>query len=254
MSLLRLLSSSRDPAVREAARDAAHFDSRELAGSHPADTSARVLAFFRTGPERFEPIAARRELIAPGGRLPIAPGRRLAGCLVTPIDGQGIGSIAVSASQSGQRRTAAFLCDVQLGICDVVGDVEPESPRAGRLVVELGDQVREACVRDVPELALGLLAGNLLLCEGRLSRAAADWLTGVLGPGFEAAAFPACIPGLDPALIPGVEVPERARAVLGACPTWLDVSPLTLDLAREISLREGKVAADPERDAGAYRY
>jgi hypothetical protein len=29
---------------------------------------------------------------------------------------------------------------------------------------------------------------------------------------------------------------------------------LTCELAREIFLREGRVAADPDRDAGAYRY
>ena len=68
------------------------------------------------------------------------PGPRLTRCLVTPVDGQGRGSIVVSVNQSEQRRTAAFLCDVRLGICDVVGEVEPESPRAGGLIDALDPQ------------------------------------------------------------------------------------------------------------------
>ena len=43
-------------------------------------------------------------------------------------------------------------------------------------------------------------------------------------------------------------------AVLDACPSWLDSSPLTFELAEEIWLREGRAAADPDRDAGAYRF
>ncbi len=43
-------------------------------------------------------------------------------------------------------------------------------------------------------------------------------------------------------------------AVLDACPSWLDPSPLTFELAEEIWLREGRTAADPDRDAGAYRF
>src|SRR5260370_23446149 len=51
-------------------------------------------------------------------------------------------SIVISVNQMGQRRTAAFLCDVQLGICDVVGEVEPESPSAGSLLEQLEQQPR----------------------------------------------------------------------------------------------------------------
>ena len=64
------------------------------------------------------------------GRLPNERGLRLLRCLVTPVDGRGRGSIVISVNQMGQRGTAAFLCDVQRGIRDVVGEVEPESPAA----------------------------------------------------------------------------------------------------------------------------
>ena len=42
--------------------------------------------------------------------------------------------------------------------------------------------------------------------------------------------------------------------VLDACPSWLDRSALTFELAEEIALREGRSTPDPVRDAGAYRY
>jgi hypothetical protein len=178
----------------------------------------------------------------------------LVACLVTPLDGEGCGSIAVSASQGGQRRTAAFLCDVQRGIRDVVGDVEPESSGAGRLIDELSEHVHEACVRDVPELALGLLAGSLMLCGMEAPAYVRDWVVGILGPGFQPCGFPASIPGARRRSIAKEEMPMRARAVLDACPNWLDTSPLTCELARELFLREGRIAADPDRNSGAFRY
>jgi hypothetical protein len=62
------------------------------------------------------------------------------------------------------------------------------------------------------------------------------------------------IPDLRAASIDQEEMPQCAQAILDACPSWLDVSPLTFELAREIWLREGRLAADPARDGGAYRY
>ena len=47
---------------------------------------------------------------------------------------------------------------------------------------------------------------------------------------------------------------ERSWRVLEECPGWVDGSPLTFELAEEISLRERRAAADPARDSGAYRY
>jgi hypothetical protein len=178
----------------------------------------------------------------------------LARCLVTPVDGRGLGSIVVSVNHIEQRRTAAFLCDVQWGIRDVVGEVEPESPRAGGLVDALDQQPEGDCARDVPELALGLLAGSLMLCGPVVSTPVRDWLTGTLGAQFQPAGLPATIPGVDAKSLPRDEMPRRAVAVLDASPSWLDASPLTFELAEEIWLREARTAADPDRDAGAYRF
>jgi len=61
-------------------------------------------------------------------------------------------------------------------------------------------------------------------------------------------------PDWDPSSLPFEEMPRRARAVLDRCPSWLDDSALTYELAEEIALREGDPSPDPRRDAGAYRY
>jgi hypothetical protein len=66
--------------------------------------------------------------------------------------------------------------------------------------------------------------------------------------------LPATISGFDPSSIPREEMPQRARLVLDACPSWLDASALTFELAEEIWLREGRQFVDPDRDAGAYRF
>ena len=60
--------------------------------------------------------------------------------------------------------------------------------------------------------------------------------------------------GFDAALIADAEMSAQARLVLDACPAWLDLSPLTFELAKEILLREGRLTVDPDRDAGAYRF
>jgi hypothetical protein len=182
-------------------------------------------------------------------------GARLSCCLVTPVDGRGRGSIALSVNQAGQRRTAAFLCDVRRGIRDVVGEVERDSPSAGSLLEELDVQADGGGARDVPELALGLLAGTLALSR-HISPAAREWLDGTVGPRFQPGAVPAMVPGADAGLIPWQEMPARVHALFESCPTWLDRSALTFDLAEEISLREDGRAPvpDPNRDAGLYRF
>ena len=146
--------------------------------------------------------------------LPVVPDRsrpRLVRCLVTPLDGLGRGSLVVSVNQADQRRTAAFLCDVRLGIRDVVGEVEPESPRAGGLIDALDQQPEAGCVRDVPELALGLLAGSLMLCwHGRRPAGARLARTVRSGPGFSRRASPRQFPAWTLASVPQAEMPGRA--------------------------------------------
>ena len=250
--LLRLLSSARDPATRTAARSALERiddEARDPLGL--ALSPSATLKNQETG-GGLRAVSDEWSVLLPAVSQRAGP--RLVHCLVTPVDGRGRGSIVVSVNQNEQRRTAAFLCDVRRGIRDVVGEVEPESPEAGSLVDALDRQPDDDCARNVPELALGLLAGSLMLCGPAVPPAVRDWLRGTLGPELRAAGLPATIPGLDASSIPREEMPARAAAVLDACPSWLDASRLTFELAEEIWLREGTTAADPERDAGAYRF
>jgi hypothetical protein len=194
--------------------------------------------------------------------MPMSPGEmrlertgpRLMRCLVTPVDGSGRGSIGLSVSNAVERRTAAFLCDVRSGICDALGEVEPESDMAGGLLDELEDQADSDCARDAPDLALGLLSGSLTTCANAVPPTVREWLDLMLGPEFQASAVPATIGGIDPSSISTTEMAMRVRGLLEKCPSWLDLSPLTIQLAEEIRLREGSPSPDPTRDSGIYRF
>ena len=249
--LLRLLSSARDPATRAAARSALERMDGDAREPLRLAQTAR-LELDREARIGLSHADDARALLVPLRAQGSGPG--LTRCLVTPVDGRGRGSIVVSVNQRDQRRTAAFLCDVRLGICDVVGEVEPESPGAGGLIEALNQQSEGECARDIPELALGLLAGSLMLCGSAVPTRVRDWLLGTIGPGFQPSSLSATIPGLDPSSLAQAEMPARAVAVLDACPSWLDSSPLTFQLAEEIWLRERRTAADPFRDSGAYRF
>jgi hypothetical protein len=253
LALLRLLSTARDPATRGAALAAIPCE----AGERNVATTSRGPAVSVGRLDR-----AGRGIAQFGGdqqqanatTTPASPGPWPLSCLVAPVDGRGRSSIVVSVHRMAQRRTAAFLCDLQKGICDVIGEVERGLALPGSLIEEVNDQTGAGCVRNVPELALGLLAGSLMLCGTSVPLAVRDWLDGTLGPAFRPAGLPTKIPGLDVSSILAEEMPGRVSALLDACPSWLDGSVLTFELAEEIRLREGRLAADPDRDAGAYRF
>ena len=149
----------------------------------------------------------------PEGReaLPDRAPKRVAASLVTQVDGTGRGSIGLSVASGLERRTAAFLCDVRSGICDAIGEVEPESPSAGALLDELADQAESDCIRNVPELALGLLSGSLTTSAGAVPPTVREWLDLMFGPEFQGSAFPATIPGIDPPSISAIEMAGRMR-------------------------------------------
>ena len=239
-ALLQLLATSGNEAMRTAALIALgeplHVE--EPAGPGPGSPLGWCGA---------EPA---RELVRAGDLL--RP--RLVHCLVTGVDGAGRGSIALSTSQGGFRSTAVFLCDVQDGITDAIGQLEEESPEAGGLLCEVRDQVGGPGALDVPDLAIGLLAGSFMLSAESTSSAVAEWLERTLGPNFQPR--PLTVPGGDWAGEPmtSAELRTRADEILDACPDWLDRSPLTFELAEELFLREGRIEPDSERDSGAFRF
>jgi hypothetical protein len=177
---------------------------------------------------------------------------KLVRCLVTHVDGMGRGSIGISVIQGLERRTAAFLCDVRSGFCDALGEIEDESATAGALLDELAEEAGPGCAHDVPELAVKLLAGHLTISENVIPARVRDWLGLIFGPGLRADELPPTIAGINPSSIPAAQMPARVEAMLDECPSWLDLSPLTFQLAEEIRLRAGNPNA--RRDAGVYRY
>ena len=219
-TLLSLLATTHDPDTRSAARLAYdQVDQVEL----PAPGAGVSLDVY-----------AGREAL----ELDI-PAIEVVNGLITPVNGMGRATVVVSIRQAGQRRTAAFLCDVCKGILDVVGEVESESPSAGRLIEDWLERTGGDCAHDFPSLALILLKGSLLLCGVEAPGHVRDWVAGMLGPGFEPSGAPGVIPMPTTTSIPGEEMARRVDEILDACPSWLDTSGLTVGLAEEISMREG---------------
>ncbi|MDR3618861.1 MAG: hypothetical protein P4L85_05875 [Paludisphaera borealis] len=218
-----------------------------LGESRDEDTRAAIGRATAEAP----PDAAPTDAIATTGD---SPSRRVIRSLVTAVDGEGSGAIVVSTERQGVVSSAAFLCDVRKGILDVLGVAEADHAAESDLYEQFAELSSGQCVEDAPELALGLLSGSLMLSGRSTPPAVRPWLDAMLGAGFHSGSFLATKPEWASAPIDQAVLAERSWNVLEECPGWVDGSPLTFELAEEISLRERRAAADPARDSGAYRY
>ena len=256
--LLRLLAYAHDPALRASALEAlgdARIDPddpedprlsawSDLA-SHHDDPAVAAMARSRLGGQRAPERSAPALRDAP----------RIVSSLVTGLDGRGRGHVALVAEDDrrGLLVASAFECDVLDGIVAVVGRIAAigDPSEADALRAEL----RNRPDRDVEEgdvgLALGLLAGALMLCGPETTPALRYWIERTAGRDLRPRPFTGVVAEPPP---PFEEVPDRAFEVLDACPTWLDASPLVYDLAEELLLRWDGEGPDHRRDAGAYRY
>jgi hypothetical protein len=245
---------------------------RILAFAHEPGTRSAALAALTAGPVA-EPLlgAAWVEIAADhpdpdvvarahrwlGGRgdsapRPLAP--RIVTSLITAVDGRGQGYLVLEAEDRGRWTAAAFLCDVLRGVREVIGQTGRGPEEVGECLAEFAARPEADVVEGVPELTLGLLAGSLRLCGPRTTPALRFWLERTVGPSFRARPFPGLAGAPDPADVPLDELPRRAEAVLDSCPSWVDDSDLTYDLAEELLLRDGDSPPVPRRDAGAYRF
>ena len=257
VAFLRLLAFAHEPRIRDAAisalaaraeDDADHQAAwAEIAHDHP-DPSVRARAVRRLGPDAVDAIESA--LARPGRARP----SRLR-CLVTALDGDGRGSIVVASTDRGRWVAASFLCDVWRGVVEVIGEVGDRPAQTSGFLDLFAETEPRDLVEDVADLADGLLAGSLLLCDHSTSPALRYWLERTVGPDFAPRPFLDLIGDGDLADHALVRMAGPARAILDACPDWVDTSALTFDLAEEIALRSGgKLPPDPIRDAGAYRY
>lgn len=251
VEFLRLLAFAHDPATRWAALDALEDrDPTELAvknawesiaHAHP-DPAIAERARDRIG----ETAGTELAVVNPPIHIPIRS-------QVTAVDGEGRSTILL-ASLDGNRWTgAAFVCHVLEGIVDVVGQDGTGTIGLDEAFETLNDQSESDVVENAPELALRLLGGSLSLCGPHTSPALRYWIERTAGPWFRCARG-GLFGDWDPSTLPFDEMRNRAIAVLSACPDWADTSEFTIDLAREIGLRETGAQPDPKRDAGAYRY
>jgi hypothetical protein len=240
VNLLRHLKGSDDEATRESARVVLD----ELLGLSGLDSTGEERAAGELGLGR-GPSAELLPVRAPSGPRPVR-------CLITAVDGSGRGTIVVSSTLVRERRTAAFLCDLLDGIGGAVGSVEDESAEAGGLIDEVEGRPEVDTMVVPPELARGLLAGCLMLNEPPVPDRVNYWLEATLGAGLRPRPFPGL--GEDPTAGEDTDALSLSLELFDACPSWLDDSPLTHELAEEIYLREGRITASPERDAGAFRF
>ena len=252
----RLLAYSHDGPTRDAALailSAARPDDpiaeaawRDVAENHH-DAAVAKAARLRLGDQGERSLAVR------GTSSPAAVSG-VVRSLVTAVDRNGEGTVVLSAVRGGEHVSAAFVCDVERGVREVIGEVSVAPQPLDDVYAELKGRFGASVVEGSHELALGLLAGSLLLCGPDAPPALRYWVEAVAGRDFRPHPFRAEFPGWDPGSVPFAEMPERASAVLDACPEWADDSALTFDLAAEIELRDGPKPPDPKRDAGAYRF
>ncbi len=253
--LLQVLASQGDEQTRPTARKVMErWDRGHLSSSRPAIAEAmgeRAQEEDERSLERIGGAAAgSREIV----RIGSVDRPDLVDSLVTTVDGAGRGTIGLSARRDGRRVTALFLCDVERGVRGAIGQVEEESDQAGGLLREFRAQEAGDGLAGAGELALGLLAGELLLNGPSVPAAVSHWLEQTVGSGFRPRAFLTSNGETELAPIESTELLLRAYEIIEACPTWLDRSTLTYELAEEIVLREGKSPADPRRDSGVFRF
>lgn len=245
---------------------------RLLAYCHDEPTRAAALAALAADPDPGPPLrdawadlaahhpvavvaaAARQRFGADGPPAVVArPTPRLTRVLVTAVDGRGQGRVVLGGSRDGRRATAVFLCDVGLGLVDLVGEIEPESAGADATFDEIAGRLAADAVEGDPALALGLLGGGLFLSGPAAPPSWRFWVEATAGH-VTPRAFRTEVPGIGDGPLGPAETAACSSAVLDACADWLDASPLTFELAEEILLREGQSPPDPKRDAGAYRF
>lgn len=198
---------------------------------------------------------ARRGALEPGAEeralVVSRPAPRLVGSLVTAVDGQGRARIALLAEDRGDWLEAVFTCDVLHGVVDVVGRAHGSRADLFAARDEIATSPDCDVIEDVPDLALGLLRGCLALNRPGVPRAVDEWLDRTMGPDHRPHLWPELALMDETGAFTTEEVAEHVAAVFDASATWLDVSPLTHELAQELRLRG---ETDILADSGLYRF
>lgn len=256
IELLRLLAHAHEPVTRSAALDA--LGNRQgrsepalihawtaLATDHPdPEVAARASRWLGTPPS---------EAMATG----LAQQRRgphIIRSLITALDGHGQGTIVLAAEQDGEYAAAAYLCDVERGVHDLIGQIGPDPASCDSIFEDFAAAADRDAIEAGAEPALRLLGGSLMLCGKRTPPVLRFWLERTAGPGFRPRPIAEVLPVDVPAIAARADMPHHARRVLASCPSWVDDSSITRSLSDELAVRYGQVSPDPLRDEGLYRH
>ncbi len=263
VAFLRLLAYAHDDSTRAAALEAL-FDPRRDDDDHRRAWAELAL-------DHFDPKVqdrARRSLaiggwsdaeieatIASAADSPMYPHPELVGSLVTPVDGSGRGSIVLATRDRANWVVVSFTCDVWAGIVGIRGQVGPEPSFVGEFFDEFAaGKSPDALVEDDLDLAVALLSGHWLLSGPTTNPALRYWVERTVGPRFRAVPFVGSFDSEDVESESLALLAGPSWQILETCPTWVDRSSVTFDLAEAIILRSGEAVPDPRRDAGAFRY
>ena len=232
VGLLHLLANSSDQTTRDEA-------SRALRGLE--------------GEEIVAPAETALERFAPDESIAGSVGTVLRQSLISSVDASGRGTIVLAAQAGTTWPVAVFSCDVTRGIIGVIGRVV-ESPEEVQEVIDLlTKNTAKGWTDGAGGVAVGLLAGSLLLSAEGESEKVREWLQKTLGAPL--APHPIAAPRVedDKAKFDHADAVDASRAVLSAVLEWIDESEIMDEFAEELLLR-GEPTPDPERNSGAYRF
>ncbi len=177
--------------------------------------------------------------------------------VVTGVDGSGRARIGwIVGDLTNHRRTVVLIdADVAEGIHQVQGQHLPLHDRAS--AVSLLEPLRAQVDLDIAdgnhEFALLMVAGLVTISGPATTPALQYWLEASINAIIPPRSGDQDHDEVESGALPLSSITEDAVEVLDCCPTWLDDSDLTYELAEELRLRWGSSEPDPERDAGLYR-
>ena len=262
VAFLRLLAHAHDDATRAAALEAI-FDPRR-------DDEAHRWAWAELAADHFDPRVrdhARRRLAIGGAtddqieaavcsvaNRPDFPQPELVGSLVTSVNGVGQGTIVLASRDRHSWVVASFLCDIWAGIVAVHGQIAPDASFVSEFFDEFTASRPDDVVEDGLDHATVLLNGHWLLSGPATNPALRFWMERTVGLQVQPRSVAGSFDSEDVASESLALLAGPSWMILEACPTWVDRSTHTFDLAEAIILRSGYATPDPRRDSGAFRY
>ncbi|MFO0911125.1 MAG: hypothetical protein U0794_22755, partial [Isosphaeraceae bacterium] len=177
VEFLKLVADDEPGPAREAARDVLKSLRLDVDASATREPDARRET--AEGPEAGPTKGGVPTRFGVSERAPGTPGRlapRIERSLVTAVDGEGLGTIILSARSPQGLATAVFVCDLERGIRAVYGDLTEDGASAEIAFDDLAARLGRESLEGVHELAIGLLSGCLTLTTPGQPEFLADWL------------------------------------------------------------------------------